>query len=74
LVQQLFSFFFVKVHIYEIEFLKFNGDKEWLKGIEHVPRKLQRLSEINKYLAHQPWLIDPNHIEVRQQLQLSNHG
>jgi len=52
------------VSIYEIEFLKFNGDKEWLKGIQYVPRKLQRLSDINKYLAHQPWLIDPNQIEV----------
>ncbi|XP_031567426.1 sestrin-1-like [Actinia tenebrosa] len=50
-------------HIYELEFLKYNGDKEWLKGLEHVPRKLQRLSEINKYLAHQPWLIDPSQME-----------
>lgn len=54
--------------MYEMEFLRYNGNKEWLKGIKHIPRKLQKLSDINKYLAHQPWLIEPKHIEVRMDI------
>ena len=48
----------------EKEFEQRNGNKEWLKGIENTPKKLQDLYEINKILAHQPWLINHEHIAV----------
>ena len=54
--------------MYEIEFLKQQGDKTWLQGLEYIPAKLRALSEINKVLAHQPWLLSPGHIEVSYQL------
>lgn len=51
------------VQLYEVEFLKQQGKKAWLQGLEHIPAKLRALSEINKILAHQPWLLCPSHIE-----------
>lgn len=52
-----------QVQLYEFEF-KRQGDKEWLQGIEKIPAKLRALCEINKLLAHQPWLLSPSHMEV----------
>ncbi|XP_012935453.1 sestrin-2 isoform X2 [Aplysia californica] len=52
--------YLVKLH--EQDFLLHNGDPQWLKGIAHAPRKLQDLYEVNKILAHQPWLITKQHI------------
>ena len=46
------------------EFLLQGGDERWLKGLEHVPQKLRDFYEINKILAHRPWLLDKSHIEV----------
>lgn len=46
------------------EFLLQGGDPDWLKGLERIPRKLKDLNEINKILAHRPWLITKDHIEV----------
>lgn len=46
------------------EFLNQGGDERWLKGLDHVPKKLQDLNEINKILAHRPWLIQKGHMEV----------
>lgn len=47
---------------HEKEFEQHNGQKEWLKGIENTPQKLRDLYEINKILAHQPWLLNHEHI------------
>ncbi|EDO38575.1 predicted protein [Nematostella vectensis] len=51
------------VSIYEREFLRYHGDKQWLKGIQHIPKKLHALLDMNKYLAHQPWLVSTQLIE-----------
>lgn len=51
------------VRLYEIEFLKQQGEKEWLQGLNYIPAKLRALCEINKILAHQPWLLKASHIE-----------
>lgn len=40
------------------------GDKSWLQGLHCIPKKLRDLDEINKILAHRPWLITKEHIEV----------
>jgi sestrin len=50
------------VKLYEQEFLLHNGNTEWLKGIQYAPRKIQDLYEINKILAHRPWLITKDHM------------
>lgn len=52
------------VQLYEIEFLKQQGEKTWLQGLDYIPAKLRALSAINKILAHQPWLLSPGHIET----------
>ncbi|KAL3246571.1 hypothetical protein MRX96_057582 [Rhipicephalus microplus] len=39
------------------------GDKLWLQGLDCIPKKLRDLDEINKILAHRPWLITKEHIE-----------
>lgn len=46
------------------EFLQVGGDPEWLRGLQYAPQKLRNLNEINKILAHRPWLITKEHIEV----------
>lgn len=51
------------VQLYEKEFLKQQGKKTWLQGLNHIPAKLRALGEINKILAHQPWLLKASHIE-----------
>ncbi|KAI5229433.1 Sestrin-3 [Manis pentadactyla] len=45
------------------EFLKTGGIAEWLNGLEYVPQRLKNLNEINKLLAHRPWLITEEHIQ-----------
>ena len=45
------------------EFRAAGGDPNWLLGLEHAPQKIQNLNEINKILAHQPWLLIKEHIE-----------
>ncbi|ELT91094.1 hypothetical protein CAPTEDRAFT_227278 [Capitella teleta] len=45
------------------EFLLQGGDERWLKGLSHIPKKLQDLYELNKIMAHRPWLISRAHIE-----------
>ena len=46
------------------EFLDTGGDARWLDGLQHVPKKLADLNEVNKLLAHRPWLLNKSHIEV----------
>jgi len=45
------------------QFKKIGGDLKWLDGLEYAPKKIQNLNEINKILAHQPWLLTKEHIE-----------
>ena len=47
------------------EFLQTGGDPEWLLGLHRAPEKLRKLNEINKLLAHRPWLITKEHIQVQ---------
>lgn len=46
------------------EFLLQGGDHNWLKGLNYIPQKLRNLYDINKILAHRPWLLNKSHIEV----------
>ncbi|XP_076372702.1 sestrin-1-like isoform X8 [Tachypleus tridentatus] len=54
--------YLVKLQIQE--FLLQEGNKEWLNGLCQVPQKLRDLDELNKILAHQPWLFNKSHIEA----------
>lgn len=45
------------------EFLLQGGAHTWLKGLDYIPQKLRNLYDINKILAHQPWLLNKSHIE-----------
>nr|XP_028571025.1 sestrin-1-like isoform X1 [Podarcis muralis] len=56
------------VNLHALQFLRVGGDPQWLRGLEYIPPKLQRLSEINKILAHQPWLIGKEHFEKLLQI------
>nr|XP_012221931.1 PREDICTED: sestrin-3 isoform X2 [Linepithema humile] len=51
------------INLQKTEFLLQNGDPSWLKGLKSIPRRLQDLYEINKILAHRPWLLNKSHIE-----------
>jgi sestrin len=51
--------------MWEREFLLNGGEKIWLEGIDHLPRKLGNLLEVLGLLCHQPWLINREHISVR---------
>ncbi|XP_067867812.1 sestrin-2 isoform X2 [Heterodontus francisci] len=53
--------YLVSLHINE--FLQVGGNSEWLSGLNYVPQKMRNLNEINKILAHRPWLITKEHIE-----------
>ncbi|CAL4110899.1 unnamed protein product [Meganyctiphanes norvegica] len=46
-----------------LEFQNGGGDVQWVGGIHRVPPKLAALSRINNILAHQPWLLKPQHIQ-----------
>jgi sestrin len=45
------------------EFLLQGGCELWLKGLEYIPQKLRDLYDMNKILAHRPWLLSGAHIE-----------
>ncbi|XP_011501309.1 PREDICTED: sestrin homolog isoform X2 [Ceratosolen solmsi marchali] len=45
------------------EFIDHGGDPFWLEGLKAIPAKLQNLYEINKILAHTPWLLNKCYIE-----------
>lgn len=53
------------VNLHVNDFLQVGGDPKWLNGLDEAPQKLQQLGEINKILAHRPWLLTKEHIEVR---------
>ena len=40
------------------------GPETWVNsGLSGVPKKIQKLYELNKILAHRPWTLTPQHIE-----------
>uniref|UniRef100_A0A8B9V4P1 Sestrin 3 n=1 Tax=Anas zonorhyncha TaxID=75864 RepID=A0A8B9V4P1_9AVES len=45
------------VNLHVLQFLRAGGDPQWLRGLDFIPPKLRNLNEINKILAHRPWLI-----------------
>ncbi|NXV20716.1 SESN3 protein, partial [Cepphus grylle] len=51
------------VNLHVLQFLRAGGDPQWLRGLDFIPPKLRNLNEINKILAHRPWLITKDHIE-----------
>lgn len=55
-------------------FLEAGGEESWLSGLEHAPTKLRSLQTLNKLLAHRPWLITQQHIQVRRVLLLFHHS
>lgn len=55
------------MNLHEKEFLEQRGDPNWLKGLDHIPPKLRAIYDINKILAHRPWLLNKEHIEVIQE-------
>lgn len=54
------------------EFLLQGGDLKWLNGLNCIPQKLRNLYDINKILAHRPWLLNKSHIEVFNKIIFSN--
>ncbi|NXQ20197.1 SESN2 protein, partial [Peucedramus taeniatus] len=46
------------------QFLQVGGNPAWLQGLHCAPQKLRNLNEINKLLAHRPWLVTKEHIEA----------
>lgn len=53
----------ILINIQKQEFLIQGGDPQWLRGLDYIPQKLRDLYEINKILAHRPWLINSSHIK-----------
>ncbi|KAJ8276716.1 hypothetical protein COCON_G00084680 [Conger conger] len=53
--------FLVEVHVQE--FCRVGGPVEWLRGLRHAPQRMRNLNDINKILAHRPWLITKDHIQ-----------
>ncbi|XP_005731045.1 sestrin-1 isoform X1 [Pundamilia nyererei] len=51
------------VNLHVNDFLQVGGDPKWLNGLFEAPQKLQQLGELNKILAHRPWLLTKEHIE-----------
>lgn len=47
---------------------------EWLKGLQYAPQRLRNLSDINKILAHRPWLLTKEHIQVGSVSQTHTHS
>ncbi|XP_017936681.2 LOW QUALITY PROTEIN: sestrin-2 [Manacus vitellinus] len=52
------------VRLHMGEFLQVGGSPAWLQGLHCAPQKLRNLNEINKLLAHRPWLVTKEHIEA----------
>ncbi|XP_028839155.1 sestrin-3 isoform X2 [Denticeps clupeoides] len=53
--------FLVSLHIQE--FYRLGVCSDWLHGLKHANQKLRNLNDLNKILAHRPWLITKEHIE-----------
>jgi hypothetical protein len=48
----------------EMSFLQCGGNEEWLEGLTKVPEKIRKLEKINNILAHQPWKLTVQDINV----------
>lgn len=55
-------------------FLEAGGEESWLSSLERAPTKLRSLQTLNKLLAHRPWLITLQHIQVRHDIHLPTHS
>ncbi|KAG5898391.1 hypothetical protein JTB14_030369 [Gonioctena quinquepunctata] len=51
------------INLQKQEFILQGGDPSWLNGLNYIPQKLRNLNDINKILAHRPWLLGRSHIE-----------
>nr|XP_020444021.1 sestrin-1 isoform X2 [Monopterus albus] len=51
------------VNLHVNDFLQVGGDPKWLNGLGEAPQKLQQLGELNKILAHRPWLLTKEHMK-----------
>jgi len=48
---------------YQVQEFRFNGGTEkWLDGVDHIPKKLHNLLQLNQILSHQPWVLTKDHI------------
>jgi len=46
-------------------FISVGGDERWLiEGLNAVPEKVKKIGRINNILAHQPWKLTTNDINV----------
>lgn len=53
------------LRVLEEQFLFYGGDPRWLaKGLSAVDPKLKEIASLNELLAHKPWVIGAQHIEV----------
>ncbi|KAE9420688.1 hypothetical protein Angca_006413, partial [Angiostrongylus cantonensis] len=51
------------INLHEREFERTGGDTKWLRGLKYVDDpKILYLDDINRVLAHQPWLCDGEYI------------
>ena len=62
------------IDVQSTEFLLQGGDERWLRGLDHAPQKLRDLYEINKLMAHRPWLISKTHIQVSTSVASAAHA
>lgn len=62
------------VNLHVNDFLQVGGNPKWLNGLDEAPGKLQQLGEMNKILAHRPWLLTKEHMEVRGWLEAAGGG
>ena len=54
-----------QVSLQKKEFMCNGGDPSWLEGgIQRLPAKILNMLTVNKLLAHQPWLVTPEHMKV----------
>ncbi|CAL1613649.1 unnamed protein product [Knipowitschia caucasica] len=52
------------VHLHSAQFLRVGGDPLWLQDLQAAPARLRLLDQINKVLAHKPWLTSCAHIQA----------
>lgn len=51
--------------VQEEQFLLNGGSAEWIRnGMEKIPEKLKKIAQINEILAHKPWTLNYQHIQV----------
>ncbi|KHN80913.1 Sestrin-3 [Toxocara canis] len=50
------------MNLHRREFTRLGGNREWLKGLSHVPLKISSMDALNGVLAHQPWAITTDHL------------